>query len=83
MNVDTFVVQISFSIWAVIQSTKFVSYSKIHLQHDRKPLNEEKKPSLRNIGIFYAISNYNISYKLVDSSHYNREIKSIIDFNMI
>ena len=73
MNADTFVVQISFSIWAVIQFTKLISYSKIHLQHDRKPLNEEKKPSLRNIGIFSAISNYNMLYKFVDSFHYNRD----------
>ena len=73
MNVDTFVVQISFSIWAVIQFTKLLSYSKINLKHDRKPLNEETKASLRNIGIFYAISNYNMLYKFVDSIHYNRD----------
>ena len=80
MNADTFVVQMSFSIWTVVQFTKLLSFSKIHLQDDRKPLNEKEKPSKRNIGIFYAISNYNILYKHVDSSHYNREI---IDFNMI
>ena len=83
MNVDTFVVQISFSIWTVIQFTKLLSVSKIHLQHDRKPLNEEKKPFLRNIGIFNAISNYNMVYKFVDWIQYNRDINHWLKYDII
>ena len=78
MNVDTFVVQISFSIWTVIQFTKLLSHSKIYLQHDRKPL-RIKEAILKEY--WHFLCHFQLQH-LIQVCRFT-EIKLINDSNMI